>query len=56
MLLLPPPPPPPSAVFSPPDVLRVERLRECVLSVSGLVQRRRFGVVAVITGEADVSL
>lgn len=49
-------PPPPSALFSPPEVLRVERLRECVLSESGLVQRRRFGVVAVITGEMEVSL
>lgn len=49
-------PPPPSALFSPPEVLRVERLRECVLSVSGLVQRRRFGVVAVITGETEVSV
>lgn len=56
MLLLPPPPPPPSVLFSPPEVLRVERLNECVLSVSGLVQRRRFGVVAAMTGETEGSL
>lgn len=56
VLLLPPPPPPPSALLSPPEVLRVERLRECVLSESGLVQRRRLGVVAVITGEIQDSL
>lgn len=49
-------PPPPSALFSPPEVLRVERLRECVLSESGFVQRRRFGVVAGITGETEVSV
>lgn len=54
MLLL--PPPPPSTVLSPPEVLRVERLRECVLSVSGLVQRRRLGVVAVMTGETELSV
>lgn len=60
VLLLPPPPPPlpppPSTLFSPPEVLRVDRLRECVLSESGLVQRRRLGVVAVITGETEVSV
>lgn len=50
------PPPPASAARSPPDVLRVERRKDCVASESRLPQRLRLGGVAMMTGTQDVSL